>query len=291
MKNIFDRFWGEPLSTKEWVWQAGRNHPGLNRRKTHAARNPPRSLPSPHLRQQSHRAPVTRRRGWRRTRSVSNSRSSRCEISTRFLRASPPPNALWNTSEVRGLTSEVFHGKSAKMILTGIRSRPLGVEFNTQRGAAARPESQWANTRRASRFAAPSYVRERHATETPNAHEECQFASSRKHQFARLSRWLTVRSRSRTTNARTGQRFPSQEVIGHARVPTLMPGRRANARPCRAPGRLHWRQKARVGGPFATPARVDPGWRSRVIVGNPPALVVEGLHARGGGTQRGPLRG
>ena len=31
---------------------------------------------------------------------------------------------------------------------------------------------------------------------------------------------LTVR----TTNARTGQRFPSQEVISHARVPTLMPG-------------------------------------------------------------------
>ena len=61
-------------------------------------------------------------------------------------------------------------------------------------------------------------------------------------------------SRCEPRTRATGQRFPSQEVIGHARVPTLMPAVLASSH-TPAPGRLHWLSNALLGGPFATGAR------------------------------------
>ena len=111
---------------------------------------------------------------------------------------------------------------------------------------------------RAGKFEAPARVLTRH--------QQRQFALLRE-QMVRApftDSWCAQTFEPRTRA--TGQRFPSQEVTGRARVPTLMPGRRANAR--QAGHRAAFTGGRRPGSAALSlpPRATNPSRRSKVTV-------------------------
>ena len=88
----------------------------------------------------------------------------------------------------------------------------------------------------------------------------------------------------------TGQRSPSQEVIGRARVPTLMPGRCANAHQAGHRAAFTGTRRPRSAALPLPPRAIDPSRRSKVAVAIDPSCHARASGARGRHTKTAATR-